>query len=127
MATEFVFLQEFVAVAVVFATTVAGIIWRNNKKLQNKADKEQLDNIEDKVDKIYTATFGDEEVNEKGFVTDQEEKLEEMEDDLDEFKEELDRISTRNSAVLYILTQHLDEDEEEAVRRILKDDKDKYK
>lgn len=126
MVASFVFLEEFLAVAVLYAATVAGIIWRNNKKIENKADKEQLDNIEEKVDKIYNATFGDEEVNDQGFVKDQENKLNELDAEIHEFKKELDKISTRNSAVLYILTKHLDEDEEEAVRRLLEDKDDYY-
>lgn len=123
---EFIFLQEFVAVVVVFGISISTVIWRLNKKIDEKADKKEvekidekatkkdLEKIEKKLDKINLALYGDEDIKKVGFV-------EAQTDRIDKLEEELDRVSTRNSAILYMVSEGMDEKEKENIRKFIED------
>lgn len=121
---EFVFLEEFVAVVVVFGISISTAVWRLNKKIEGKADKEEVEKIDEmatkedlkeiekKLDKINLVLYGDEDISKTGFVKAQTDRIEELE-------EELDRVNTRNSAILYMVSEGMDN--EENIRNFIED------
>jgi len=111
MIEQLVF-EYILEILVIVLSAYSGIMWRLNKRLKDKADRERLNNIENKLDSINSALFGNEDYDTTGKVEDNKTEIERLHDEVEENNKRID-------LVLYILSKEIDSEHQDQVNELL--------
>lgn len=119
MAVEDIILNHVLEILVMVLGAYAGIMWKMNRRLKDKASEKRLNSIESQLSDISNALFGNDDLDQQGQLEDKSNEIEQLRKQVQENNEKID-------AVLLILSDELDSEHQDKIRQILTDDDNFY-